>query len=176
MYGDSIQDAEEALRLNLEDCEFLFGLVELDVIRADAALKLIPDDREALYLAASSCFAEKQLDKAREYAARGAEAISKAVPNDPRWESLGTAMQEILADVAIATGHPEDAVKSLQAAVDASGSPKLWWRLGSLQIGLGKFDAARQTMEGIRTKFKGALLVWNGDRADDLRRPAGSAE
>ena len=43
-------------------------------------------------------------------------------------------------------------VKSLQMGVDADGPPTLWWKLGILQIAQGKFDEAKVTAKGLRSK------------------------
>ena len=108
---------------------------------AEAALKLKPDDPDALHLAAQTCLAAKQPDKAREYAARGV----KAAPKDPR-------MYDDLAQVELAKQQSDEALKWLQEGVDAGGPPSLWWKLGTLQIAKGKFDEARQTAKGLREK------------------------
>ena len=108
---------------------------------ADTALQLDPNRPEALHLAAVSCLAAKQPDKAREYAMRGVEAA----PKDPR-------MYEILAQAELARQQPDEALKWLQMGTDADGPPRLWWKLGTLQIAKGNFDAARQTAQGLRKK------------------------
>jgi cellulose synthase operon protein C len=108
---------------------------------AEAALKLKPDDPPALHLAARSCLAATNLDKAAKFAKHGVDAA----PKDP-------AMYEIQADVELAQRQPEDALKSLQKAVDVNGSPQAWWRLGILQLAMGKIAAAQQTAAGLRTK------------------------
>ena len=70
----------------------------------------------------------------------------KAAPKDFR-------MYEILAEVDRAMQKPEEAgLKSLQMGVDADGPPTLWWKLGILQIVQGKFDEAKVTAKGLRSK------------------------
>ncbi len=108
---------------------------------AEAALKLKPDDPEALNLAAMSYLLAKQPDKAREYATRGV----KAAPKDFR-------MYEILADIDRIGQKPEEALKWLQMGVDADGPPLLWWNLGKMQIAQRKFDEAKETAKKLRTK------------------------
>jgi len=108
---------------------------------AEAALQLHADAPRALHLAAVSCLATKQADKARDYAARGI----KAAPKD-------AGMYDILAQVDLARQKPDEALKWLQMGVDADGPPQLWWKLGTIQIAQGKLDEARQTAQGIRKK------------------------
>jgi tetratricopeptide (TPR) repeat protein len=108
---------------------------------AESALKLHADDIGGLHLAAISCQAAKQLDKAREYAIRGI-AIA---PHDYR-------MYEVLAQLELSKQQPDEALKWLKKGVDAEGPPMLWWRLGSLQLAKGKFADARETAEALRTK------------------------
>jgi cellulose synthase operon protein C len=117
------------------------GLLNGAVQDAEAVLKLRPDDPAALHLAAISCQAAKQFDKAQEYALRGV----KAAPKDYR-------MYEVLAQLARAKQQPDEALKWLKLGIDADGPRHLWWELGSLQIAKGQFDEARETAKVLRTK------------------------
>jgi len=107
----------------------------------EAALKLSPENPDALYLAALSCSAAEQPTRARDYAIRG----TQAAPKEPRF-------YEILAQIDLADKKPDEAIKWLQKGIDVDGPPELWWRLGSVQIAHGKFDEAKETAKGIREK------------------------
>jgi tetratricopeptide (TPR) repeat protein len=111
---------------------------------AEKALKLKPDDPEALHLAAMSCLAAKQPERARKFARRGVEKV----PKDSR-------MYVILAEIILAGEQPdkrEQAIQCLRNGVTATGQPDLLWRLGRLLIATGNIAEAGKTVESLRKK------------------------
>ena len=90
---------------------------------AEAALKLKPNDPQALHLAAICCLAAKQPDKSRDYAVRGV----KAAPNDPR-------MYEILTQIDLARRQPEKRSNGCNWASTRAGHHNSGgsWELGRL--------------------------------------------
>src|SRR5262249_8396529 len=80
-------------------------------------------------------------DRAREYALRGV----KVAPKDYR-------MYELLYQLELAKQRPDEALIWLKKGVDANGPPDLWWRLGNLQIVMGKLSDVDETIKTLRYK------------------------
>ena len=119
------------------------GLFDNAIQDAEAALKLKPDDPEALNLAAMSCLPAKQLDKCAGVCHAQA---SRQLPKILR-------MYEILADVDRPGKQPEEC-----AQVAANGSGRGWaakdsggsW--GFCRLPKANSTKPRQTAQGLRTK------------------------
>ena len=108
---------------------------------ARKSLELAPDNRDGLRLAAQCCITDKQIDKAREYAARSI----KLYPND-------IDMYAVLADIELQTGNQDKAVAVIEDGLKAtSRNPQLLWDLASVLIDLGKPNEADKVIRELAT-------------------------
>ena len=106
----------------------------------EKALKLAPDDRDALWLATRSELAAKQYKAAREHAARGV----KLYKND--WE-----MHWMLAQVELQSGKLDKALDILRAGATATKrDPRLICVLATLYLEARKIPEAREMIKELR--------------------------
>ncbi len=106
----------------------------------EKALKLAPDDRDALWLAARSELAARHFSEAKKYAARGVQLYK----ND--WE-----MHLMLAQVELHSGDLEKALSILCAGVEATNrDPRLICSLATLYLEARKVPETREMLAALR--------------------------
>lgn len=124
---------------------------------AAAALKLAPDNVDALYLAAQCAVDRTEYSQAQAYAAQVVKQHPEFVP-----------IYSLLADVAVRTGRRSEAIARLQDGIKAV--PKaldLSWLLANLLLDDGKVSEAKEIAGRLKeAKYTEALTAYVNARAD----------
>lgn len=108
---------------------------------AERALELAPGDREVLLLNARCCLAMRDVEKARQHAARGIELFPDNID-----------MYTTMADIELQAGSRDKAIASLQQGLKATErSPQLLWSMGNLLIDVNSLDEAEQLIKELKT-------------------------
>jgi len=107
---------------------------------AAQALKIAPDDVDALGLSAMCAMAKRNYADARRYISRGIQLYPANV-----------AMQTTMADIELIEGHREKAVAVLEQGLKATDrNPELLWKLVNLWIDDKEFDKAKKGIDELR--------------------------
>jgi len=124
---------------------------------AAAALKLAPDNADAIYLAAQCALDQKEYDQARGHAKRLVKLHPKFAP-----------IYSLLADVEVRTHHRSEAIAQLQEGIKAvPNDPDLAFLLGNLLLDDGKVDRAKEMVGRLReAKYPEPLIAYVSARIE----------
>ncbi|MGA2031435.1 MAG: tetratricopeptide repeat protein [Thermoguttaceae bacterium] len=143
-----VETNPKSARARLYHGIYLFSVSSLDaktldiaINEAEQALKLLPDDRYALRLAAQCALEKKQYEAARKYAMRGVQLYK----ND-------ASMYILLNEVELKAGQREEAVAVLRRGLAATNAhPQILWSMANLLIDAHDAGEAKKTIEALRS-------------------------